>query len=88
MPKGKIEVIEVKQVEKTEELVLGYSRINEGEAEALILAQEKSIQILLTDDFRSLPDLKNVSEDVEIVTSFIENHSYDSRLQQGLSAPV
>ena len=63
---GKIEVIEVKQVEKTEELVSGYSRINEGEAEALILAQEKSIQILLTDDFRSLPDLKNVSEDVEI----------------------
>ena len=63
---GKIEVNKVKQVEKIEELVSGYSRINEGEAETLILAQEKSIQILLTDDFRSLPDLKKVSGDVEI----------------------
>ena len=63
---GNIEVGEVKHVEKIDKLVSGYSRINEGEAEALILAQENSIPILITDDFRSLPDLKKVSGKVEI----------------------
>ncbi len=63
---GDIEVVEVKQVEKIEKLVSWYSRINEGEAEALILAQENSIPILITDDFRSLPDLRRVSGEVEI----------------------
>jgi predicted nucleic acid-binding protein len=56
----------VEHVNKINELVSGYSRINEGEAEALILAQEKSISILITDDFRSIPDLKKNSGDVEI----------------------
>ena len=63
---GDIDVAEVKHIEKIDELVSGYSRIDVGEAEALILAQENSITILLTDDFRSLPDLKKVSGDVEI----------------------
>ena len=63
---GNIEVDEVEHVDKINELVSGYSRINEGEAEALILAQEKSIPILITDDFRSIPDLKKNSGDVEI----------------------
>jgi len=63
---GDIEVVEVKHVETIDELVSGYSRINEGEAEALILAQENSIEILITDDFRSLPNLKNVSKNVEV----------------------
>lgn len=63
---GDIEVAEVKHNEKIDELVSGYSRIDVGEAEALILAQENSITILITDDFRSLPDLKKVPGDVEI----------------------
>ncbi|MEA3294009.1 MAG: hypothetical protein U9P81_03390 [Euryarchaeota archaeon] len=63
---GNIEVDEVEHVDKINELVSGYSRINEGEAEALILAQKKSISILITDDFRSIPDLKKNSGDVEI----------------------
>ena len=64
--KGKIQVGNVKQRKKISKLVSGYSRVNEGEAEALVLAQEKSIPILITDDFRSLPDLKKVAGKVEI----------------------
>ena len=64
--KGDIEVGNVKMAKKVDELYSGYSRIDEGEAEALILDQENSIPILITDDFRSLPDLKKVSGKVEI----------------------
>jgi predicted nucleic acid-binding protein len=63
---GNIEVDKVEHVEKINELVSGHSHIDKGEAEALILAQEKSIPILITDDFRSIPDLKKNSGDVEI----------------------
>lgn len=64
--KGKIQVCNVKQRKKINKLVSGYSRVNEGEAEALVLAQEKSIPILITDDFRSLLDLKKLAGKVEI----------------------
>ena len=63
---GNIEVEEVEHIDKINELVSGYSRIDKGEVKALILTQEKSIPILITDDFRSIPDLKKNSGDVEI----------------------
>jgi len=63
---GKISVIEVRQIDKVEAIVSNNARIDEGEAEALILALENSIPIVITDDFRSLPYLKEVSIGVEI----------------------
>ena len=64
--KKHIKVMKVKNLKKVEELISGHSRIDEGEAEALVLAQENSIPIMITDDFKSLADLKKVSEKVEI----------------------
>jgi len=63
---GQIEVLTVKNMEKVRALVSTNTRIDNGEAEALILAQENSIPIVITDDFRSLSKLKEVSENVEI----------------------
>ena len=64
--KGHIEVKKVKNTTKVEKLISGHSLIDEGEAEALVLAQENKIPIMITDDFKSLADLKKVSENVEI----------------------
>lgn len=64
--KGHIEVMKVRNKSKVEHLISGHSRIDEGEAEALVLALENSIPIMITDDFKSLADLKKVSEKVEI----------------------
>ena len=64
--KKHIEVMKVKNSKKVEELISGHSRIDSGEAEALVLSQENSIPIMITDDFKSLADLKKVSGDVEI----------------------
>lgn len=64
--KGQIEVLSVQGPEKVEKLCSSSSRIDRGEAEALVLAQERSAPILITDDFRSLPALKKVSGQVEV----------------------
>ena len=63
---NKIDVLEIKEKEDVKRLVISNSRIDPGEAEALILAEEQSIPILLTDDFRSIPQLKRASKRVEI----------------------
>ena len=64
--KGQISVLSVNNLGKVQALVSANTRIDNGEAEALILAQENSIPIVITDDFRSLSQLKEVSENVEI----------------------
>jgi len=64
--KGKIDMIPVKNIARIEALISENTRIDMGEAEALILAEELSIPILITDDFRSIPQLKNASDRVEI----------------------
>ena len=64
--KGQIQVLTVKNYQKVQALVSANTRIDNGEAEALILAQENSIPIVITDDFQGLSKLKEVSENVEI----------------------
>ena len=61
-----MDVLNVQHSDAVTHLISIYSRIDVGEAEALILAQEQSIPILVTDDFRSLPYLKKERLNVEI----------------------
>ena len=63
---GKISVIEIRNKDNVKAIVSSNARIDNGEAEALVLAQENLIPIVITDDFRSLPYLKEISMGVEI----------------------
>lgn len=66
MKDGNIKKVSVKDNKKVKEIINNNKSIDIGEAESLILAQESKVKILITDDFRSLKALKELSGEVRI----------------------
>lgn len=61
--------IEVKKLDQDKEvssLLKRCSKLDRGETETLLLASRSSISMMITDDFKSLRSLKEVSEEVKI----------------------
>ena len=61
-----IRIVNIKNETTVDEMVNDFSTIDRGEAESLVLAQENDIDILITDDLRSLGALKKLSKGVRI----------------------
>ncbi len=61
-----IEVKGLNQDKKVYNLVKRHPKLDLGETETLLLAEKNSIDVLITDDFRSLRPLKELSENVKI----------------------
>jgi len=59
----KIHCTSVKNIDKVNEIVDLYKKIDFGEAEALVLARENHHEILITDDLRSMKDLMDISQE-------------------------
>jgi predicted nucleic acid-binding protein len=62
----KIHRTSVKNIDKVNEIMDLYKKIDFGEAEALVLAWENHHEILITDDLRSMKDLMDISQGVRI----------------------
>jgi len=58
---GVITVCDVQDKEEVERLLSQFRQIDRGEAEAVVLAQEKNIQTIITDDFEALPHLLQIA---------------------------
>lgn len=63
---GHIKEFAVKGKDEVERILKNEKTIDIGEAESLILAKERKIGILLTDDLRSLKALKDLSNGIRI----------------------
>lgn len=62
----KIHRSSVKNIDKVNEIVDLYKKIDFGEAEALVLARENDHEILITDDLRSMKNLMDISQGVRV----------------------
>jgi predicted nucleic acid-binding protein len=64
--RGQIHLLEVKDRDLVTNMVNDHTTIDIGEAEALVLAQENDVDILITDDLRSLGALRKKAKGVRI----------------------
>lgn len=63
---GYIRECKVKDEGYVKDIVDGFHTIDKGEAESLVLAEENGVEVLITDDLRSLSALRDLSKSVRI----------------------
>lgn len=59
-------VRKLKSRTKLTKILAGFNHIDQGKGEALIIAEENNIPLLITDDFKGIRDLKQVTTQVKI----------------------
>jgi predicted nucleic acid-binding protein len=59
--KGDITVCDVQNRRRVNELIALFPKIDIGEAAAVVLAEERKIAVIITDDFQAFPYLKRVT---------------------------
>lgn len=59
---GRIHNLGIADVQRAKALVSGHTYIDPGEAEAVVLAEEQGIKVVITDDFEAFPELRQATQ--------------------------